>query len=113
MEARLHLKRISLRLPGLVAALTLLAAVAHAEAIPEKYIAVERQSCNQACTQDDATAQPCAQYCDCTMRKMKSEITLDELATVSRDATKDEQAPSTAVNKLAKIATACAQATPR
>jgi hypothetical protein len=89
--------------------LFMLAAIARAETIPEKYITVERQHCNVSCTQYGAPAQPCTQYCDCTMRKMKAEITLEEFATVGWDAVKDETAPSTAVNKLAKIATFCAQ----
>ena len=113
MEARLHSKSLSLLLPSLIAVLTLLATVARAETIPQNTIEVERRHCNASCTEYGAPSQPCAQYCDCTMRKMKAELTLEEFATVSRDAANDEQAPSIAVNKLAKIATACAQATPQ
>ena len=89
----------------------LAAAAAQAEPIPQEYIAFERRTCNEACTRDGASAQLCARYCDCSIEKLKAEVTFEEYTATGQSAAEDKTPPAGVPDKLAAIATACAKAT--
>jgi uncharacterized membrane protein len=91
--------------------LTMLAAIAQAEPIPPEYIAFERRTCNEACTRDGASAQLCARYCDCSIEKLKAQVTFEEYTATGQSAAEDKTPPAGVPDKLAAIATSCAKAT--
>jgi len=91
--------------------LTALATVAEAETIPKEYLEADRKQCNESCTGGGQQKQWCARYCDCTMKKMKAEITFEEYSAVSKAAVEDTPQPPNPLDKLSALATSCAQET--
>jgi uncharacterized membrane protein len=91
--------------------LTALATLAEAEPIPPEYLEADRQQCNLSCTQENHPAQWCARYCDCTMQKMKAQITFEEYSAVSKAAVEDTPQPPNPLDKLSALATSCREET--
>jgi hypothetical protein len=105
---------MSLQLQSFSAAtflLVMLAGAAQAEPIPPEYIAFERRTCNEACTKDGASAQLCERYCDCSIEKLKAQVTFEEYTATGQSSAEDKTPPAGVPEKLAAIATSCAKET--
>jgi uncharacterized membrane protein len=89
----------------------LFAGVAQAETIPKEYLEADRAQCNESCTKENHPAQWCARYCDCTMKKMKAQITFEEYGAVSTAAVEDTPQPPNPLDKLSALATSCREET--
>ena len=91
--------------------LTALTAAAQAETIPDEYLAVDRKTCNQACTEKGAAADWCQRNCDCSLDKVKAQVTLEEYMAVSQAMAQNQDPPAASIAKLTDIAKSCAQET--
>ena len=67
----------------------------------------DRKSCQSACTDRGQTAAKCTGYCDCTVKGIDNQLTLDEYRILSTAASKQESAPPATVAKLKTITGAC------
>jgi len=89
----------------------LLAGAAQAETIPPDYLEADRKQCNESCIKEQNPAQWCARYCDCTLKKMKAQITFQEYGAVSTAAVEDTPQPPKPLDKLAGVIASCRQET--
>jgi hypothetical protein len=70
-------------------------------------LTADRQSCQSACTDRGQTVAKCTNYCDCTVKGIDNQLTLDEYRALSDAAAKKEPAPDATVAKLKTITGAC------
>jgi len=75
--------------------------------ISEDALTADRQSCQTACTGKGQTVAKCTNYCDCTVKGIGNQLTLDEYRTLSDAASKQEPAPAATMDKLKTITGAC------
>ena len=94
---------------GAVFLLMALTAVAQAETIPQEYLEVDRKTCNQSCAAKGATQDFCARVCDCSLERVKRQVSLEEYMAVSTAMSQNQTPPAASMRKLADIATSCAQ----
>jgi hypothetical protein len=67
----------------------------------------DRQSCASTCTGKGQSTAFCASYCDCTVKGIDDQLTLDEYRSLEEAANKKQPAPQPALDKLKVITTAC------
>jgi hypothetical protein len=75
--------------------------------ISDDALNADRKSCNAACTNKGQSGDFCSTYCDCTVKGIGDEMTLDEYRGISEAAEKKLPAPQPALDKLKKITNAC------
>ena len=75
--------------------------------ISEDALNADRKSCGQACSSKGQSASFCAAYCDCTVKGIGDEMSLDEYRGISEAAEKKVPAPQPALDKLKKITNSC------
>ena len=67
----------------------------------------DRKSCQAACTNKGQSGSFCSSYCDCTVKGIDDQMSLDEYRGISEAATKKEPAPQPALDKLKAITNSC------
>jgi hypothetical protein len=75
--------------------------------ISQEALNADRQSCNSACTQKGQSGDFCTSYCDCTVKGIDAEMSLDEYRGISEAAEKRQPAPQPALDKLKAITNSC------
>ncbi len=89
-----------------IAAATSTAALAAGQ-ISEDALNADRKSCGQACSNKGQSASFCSAYCDCTVKGIGDQLSLDEYRGISEAAEKKQPAPQPALDKLKAITNAC------
>ena len=67
----------------------------------------DRKSCTSACTNKGQSASFCSSYCDCTVKGIDDQMSLEEYRAISDAAEKKQPAPQPAMDKLKTITNAC------
>ncbi len=75
--------------------------------INEDALAADRKACGQTCTSKGQSSAFCEAYCDCTVKAVGEQLSLDEYRDLSDAAAKQEPAPASTVTKLKTITNAC------
>jgi len=75
--------------------------------ISQDALNADRKSCQSACTNKGQSGAFCQSYCDCTVKGIGDQLTLNEYRGISEAASKKEPAPQPALDKLKKITNAC------
>lgn len=75
--------------------------------ISEDALNADRKSCQTACTDKGQTASKCSGYCDCTVKGISDQLSLEEYRALSDAASKQEPAPAPTLSKLKTITGAC------
>jgi hypothetical protein len=75
--------------------------------ISQDALSADRKSCQTACTNKGQTAANCTSYCDCTVKGIDDQLSLEEYRALSDAASKQEPAPAPTLNKLKTITGAC------
>jgi uncharacterized membrane protein len=75
--------------------------------ISDDALNADRKSCNTACTNKGQSGDFCSTYCDCTVKGIGAELSLDEYRGISEAADKKQPAPQPALDKLKKITNSC------
>jgi hypothetical protein len=75
--------------------------------ISEDALNADRKSCQTACTDKGQTAAKCTGYCDCTVKGIGNQLSLEEYRALSDAASKQEPAPAPTMSKLKTITGAC------
>jgi hypothetical protein len=75
--------------------------------ISQDALNADRQSCATACTGKGQSASFCSSYCDCTVKGIDDQMTLDEYRGLSEAASKKQPAPQPALDKLKAITNTC------
>jgi hypothetical protein len=75
--------------------------------ISEDALNADRKSCQTACTNKGQSGDFCSSYCDCTVKGIGDQMSLDEYRGISEAAEKKQPAPQPALNKLKTITNAC------
>ena len=75
--------------------------------ISDDALNADRKQCNTACTNHGQSGDFCSGYCDCTVKGIGDQLTLDEYRGISEAADKKQPAPQPALDKLKKITNAC------
>ena len=92
---------------GLVIASGLSTAALAAGQISDDALNADRKQCNSACTSKGQSGDFCTTYCDCTVKGIGDQLSLDEYRGISEAAEKKQPAPQPALDKLKKITNAC------
>ena len=92
---------------GLVIAASISTAALAAGQISDDALNADRKSCNTACTNKGQSGSFCSSYCDCTVKGIGDQMTLDEYRGISEAASKKQPAPQPALDKLKTITNAC------
>jgi hypothetical protein len=92
---------------GLVIAAAISTAALAAGQISDDALNADRKSCNTACTSKGQSGSFCSSYCDCTVKGIDDQMTLDEYRGISEAAAKKQPAPQPALDKLKKITNSC------
>jgi hypothetical protein len=99
--------RIRLAALALVMTAGLSTAALAAGEISADALNADRKSCQAACTDRGQTAAKCTSYCDCTVKGIGDQLSLEEYRNLSDAAAKKEPAPDATVAKLKTITGAC------
>jgi len=75
--------------------------------ISQDALNADRKSCNSACTNKGQSSSFCSSYCDCTVKGIDNQMSLDEYRGISEAASKKEPAPQPALDKLKAITNSC------
>jgi hypothetical protein len=75
--------------------------------ISDDALNADRKSCNATCTNKGQSAAFCSSYCDCTVKGIGDQMTLNEYRGISEAASKKQPMPQPALDKLKKITNAC------
>jgi hypothetical protein len=75
--------------------------------ISQDALTADRQSCASTCTGKGQSTSFCSTYCDCTVKGIDDQLTLDEYRGLSEAAAKKQPAPQPALEKLKTITSAC------
>jgi hypothetical protein len=75
--------------------------------ISDDALNADRKSCNATCTSKGQSASFCSSYCDCTVKGIGDQMTLDEYRGISEAVSKKQPMPQPALDKLKKITNAC------
>ncbi len=75
--------------------------------ISQDALNADRQSCASTCTGKGQSTSFCTSYCDCTVKGIDDQLTLDEYRGLSEAADKKQPAPQPALDKLKTITAAC------
>ena len=75
--------------------------------ISDDALNADRKQCNSACTGKGQSGDFCSTYCDCTVKGISDQLSLDEYRGISEAAEKKLPAPQPALDKLKQITNAC------
>jgi hypothetical protein len=81
--------------------------------ISQEALSADRKSCVASCTGQGQTASTCTSYCDCTVKGIGDQLSLEEYRTLSEAASKQQPAPDAAVSKLKTITNSCRSQIPQ
>ena len=75
--------------------------------ISQDALNADRKACGNACTSKGQSASFCESYCDCTVKGIDDQMTLNEYRGISEAAEKRQPAPQPALDKLKAITNSC------
>jgi hypothetical protein len=75
--------------------------------ISQDALNADRKSCASTCTGKGQSTSFCTSYCDCTVKGIDDQMTLDEYRGLSEAAEKKQPAPQPALDRLKTITDAC------
>jgi hypothetical protein len=75
--------------------------------ISQDALNADRKSCASTCTGKGQSTSYCTSYCDCTVKGIDDQMTLDEYRGLSDAAAQKQPAPQPALDKLKTITNAC------
>ena len=81
--------------------------------ISQEALSADRKSCVAACTGQGQTASTCTSYCDCTVKGIGDQLSLEEYRTLSEAASKQQPAPTPTIDKLKTITNSCRSQVPQ
>jgi hypothetical protein len=81
--------------------------------ISQEALNADRKSCVAACTNQGQTASSCTSYCDCTVKGIDDQLSLEEYRTLSEAASKQQPAPAPTIAKLQTITNSCRSQMPQ
>jgi hypothetical protein len=99
--------RIRLAALALVIGAGLSTAALAAGEISQDALSADRKSCQTACTDRGQTAAKCTGFCDCTVKGIGNQLSLEEYRNLSDAASKQEPVPAPTLDKLKTITGAC------
>jgi uncharacterized membrane protein len=107
MEAMMQLLRIFARPLAAVWMLTALGAAAHADPIPQAELDINKKTCMEACTGKGRPEETCTRYCDCSIKKLSEQMTLEEYQAGAVAIRKHQNPSQASLDKLIAIAKSC------
>ena len=81
--------------------------------ISQEALSADRKSCVVACTGKGQTSATCTSYCDCTVKGIDDQLSLEEYRTLSDAASKQQPAPEPTIAKLRNITNSCRSQIPQ
>ena len=81
--------------------------LARAESLKPADVEENRQSCLAACAQAGAESTKCQSYCDCSVKGMSEQITLEEYNAGKVALANNKQPPQEVIDKLTAVAKSC------
>jgi hypothetical protein len=75
--------------------------------ISQEALNADRKSCVASCTGQGQEASACTSYCDCTVKGIDDQLSLEEYRALSEAASTQQPAPAPAVQKLQTITDSC------
>lgn len=78
--------------------------------ISQDALNADRKACGTACSSKGQDAAFCSSYCDCTVKGIGDQLSLEEYRGIAEAAEKQQPAPAPALDKLQKITSACRNA---
>jgi hypothetical protein len=92
---------------ALVIGLSIAGSAYAAGQISPEALNADRKSCGAACSGKGESTSFCTSYCDCTVKGIDDQMTLEEYRGLSEAADKKQPAPQPALDKLKTITNAC------
>jgi hypothetical protein len=75
--------------------------------ISQEALNADRKSCQTACAGKGQTVAKCTSFCDCTVKGIGDQLSLEEYRNLSDAASKQEPVPAPTLNKLKSITGSC------
>ena len=75
--------------------------------ISQDALNADRKACGSACSGKGQSASFCSSYCDCTVKGIDDQMSLEEYRGLSESASKQQPAPQPALDKLKSITQSC------
>ena len=80
---------------------------ARADSIPQQYLDSDHKSCVAACTGQGSAPERCIAYCDCSIKAVGEQFTMQEYVLVSQAMSLGQQPPKDSLDKMTAISKAC------
>ena len=90
---------------GLVAGVA--AVSARADGIPQQYLAADHQSCVAACVGQGKAPETCTTYCDCSIKAVGEQFTMQEYVLATQAMSQGHQPPKESFDKMQAISKTC------
>ena len=82
-------------------------AAGQADGIPQQYLAADHQSCVAACVGQGKTQETCTTYCDCSIKAVGEQFTMQEYVLATKAMSQGHQPPKESMDKMKAISATC------